>query len=314
MVITFAAHQPEKVMKKTLAVILGATGSGKTKSSINLAEYFKTEIISVDSRQFYREMSIGTAIPSCSELSKIKHHFIHHISIHDYYNASRFEEEAIYLLGSLFEKYDLVLAAGGSMLYLDALCRGIDVLPEIDPDIRKNLKHRLEKEGIESLRFELRELDPDYYRSVDLKNPKRIIHALEICYSTGNPYSGYRKKLLKTRPFNIVKIGLECDRETLFDRINKRVDSMLAAGLIGEAEKMFPFKHLNPLNTVGYKELFDYFEGKTDLAEAIRLIKRNTRRYAKKQLTWFKRDIEINWFNYSETKKIIEFIRYKMNE
>jgi tRNA dimethylallyltransferase len=259
-------------------------------------------------------MKIGTAVPAEDELNKIRHHFIHHLSIHDNYNASRFELDAMDRIENLFTARDQVTATGGSMLYIDALCKGIDIVPDIDPEIRCLLIDRLYSEGIESLRFELKQLDPDYYREIDLKNPKRILHALEVCHTTGKPFSSFRNRIIKKRPFEILKIGLTCERDLLYERINQRVDAMIAGGLVEEARKLMPWRHLNTLNTVGYKELFDYFDGNTNFTETIKLIKRNTRRYARKQLTWFGNDAEINWFYYNKIQDIIEFIKKRIYE
>ncbi len=301
-------------MKNTLVVILGPTGIGKTKISIEIARHFNTEIISADSRQFFREMSIGTAVPANDELDLVKHHFIHHLSITDYYNVSRFEQEVLALLDNLFREKKIVLLTGGSMLYIDAVCLGIDAMPDVDPWIRNRLAERLASEGIESLRLELKNLDPEYYVQADLKNPVRIVHALEICYTTGKPYSSFRNRKSGKRPFDILKIGLNCERIVLFDRIDQRVDMMIASGLLEEVKRLLPLRNLSSLNTVGYKELYGYLDGSTSLEEAIRLIKRNTHRYAKKQLTWFAHDKEIQWFQHTAKEEIISFINEKINE
>lgn len=303
-----------KNMNHTLVVIVGPTGIGKTKTAIEVARRFNTEIISADSRQLYREMSVGTAVPSEAELLLAKHHFVHILSVHDYYNASRFEEEALARLEQLFQQYPLVVMAGGSMLYIDALCKGIDDLPTVDPEIRRQLIEKFEKEGIESLRFELKRVDPAYYAQVDLKNPKRLLHSLEISLMTGKPYSQLRTNPNKQRPFHILKIGLNTDRARLHERINQRVEQMVEAGLEQEARTLYPFRSANALNTVGYREWFDYFDGKTDRQSAIELIKRNTRQYARKQLTWFRRDPEINWFDTENCSQIIPFIETKISE
>jgi tRNA dimethylallyltransferase len=301
-------------MNKTLVVIIGPTGIGKTKISIEVASYLSTEIISADSRQFFREMKTGTAVPSAEDQMKIRHHFVHQLGIHDYYNASQYEHDALVCLEKLFGVYDTVILTGGSMLYIDAVCNGIDEVPDVDPEVRNNLKVRFSEAGIESLRLELKKADPEYYKMADLKNPKRIIHALEVCYTTGKPYSAFRNQELKSRSFTIIKIGLNCERKVLFERINNRVDEMINNGLIDEAKQLLPYRYLNSLNTVGYKELFEYFDGKTDLTEAVRLIKRNTRRYARKQLTWFLKDKEINWFHFNDINRIIEFINSRIYE
>lgn len=298
-------------MAKTLIIVTGPTAIGKTRIAIETAKFFHTEIVSADSRQIYRELSIGTAVPSPEELAEIKHHFIHSHSILENYNASRYETEAIGLLENLFNIYDAVVMTGGSMLYIDAVCSGIDTMPDVDPELRDNLKTRLKEEGIESLRLQLKKLDPDYYSRVDLKNPSRIVHALEISLMTGKPYSSFRTSPKKERPFTIIKIGLDCGRTELHRRINRRVDQMLEAGLEDEARKVYPLKNLNALNTVGYREFFTCFSGEISKEKAIEWIKRNTRRYARKQLTWFRKDPEINWFHPDEPEKIIEFLKNK---
>lgn len=295
-------------MKKTLIVLTGPTGIGKTKTAIKIAQHFNTEIVSSDSRQIFKELSIGTAVPNKNELSTVKHHFIHSHSISENYNASRYETEALQLLEQLFLKYDTLVMAGGSMLYIDAICNGIDVMPDADPEIRNALKLQLENEGLPSLRLQLKKLDPEYYKKVDLKNPNRIIHALEISIMTGLPYSSFRSNTKKKRPFNIVKVGLNCDREMLHSRINKRVDLMISDGLIDEAKSVYPHKHLNSLNTVGYRELFSWFNGEITKEKAIELIKRNSRRYARKQITWFRRDEELRWFETQQTTEIIHYL------
>jgi tRNA dimethylallyltransferase len=295
--------------RKTLVVIVGPTGIGKTDLGVFLAQKLGTEIISADSRQFYKELKIGTAVPSDEELAAAKHHFIGHLSIHDYYNASTFEFEVIDLLNINFQQFATMIMVGGSGMYVDAVCRGIDDLPETDQEIRAKLEKKYQEEGIESLRFELKKLDPEYYDVVDLRNPKRILKGLEICMMTGKTYTSFRRSIKKERDFDIVKIGLTMDREKLYERIEKRVDLMVEQGLIGEAKDFYPFKHLNALNTVGYKELFAHFDGEYDLDKAIELIKRNSRRYAKRQLSWFNRDAEINWFDREERDEIWKFIK-----
>jgi tRNA dimethylallyltransferase len=298
--------------KKTLVVIVGPTGIGKTDLGVFLAQNLNTEIISADSRQFYRELKIGTAVPSDEELTAVKHHFIGQLSIHEYYNASTFEFEVMDLLEEKFNQLDTMLMVGGSGMYVDAVCRGIDDLPEIDQEIRAKLEEKFQKEGIESLRFELKKLDPEYYDVVDLRNPKRILKGLEICLMTGKTYTSFRKSIKKERDFDTLKIGLTMDREKLYERIEKRVDRMLEQGLVEEAKEFYSFKQLNALNTVGYKELFAHFDGEYDLAKAVELIKRNSRRYAKRQLSWFKRDAEITWFESVEKIKIWEFIKTRV--
>lgn len=299
-------------MQKTLVILTGPTGIGKSKSGIEIASQYKTEIVSADSRQLFKELQIGTAVPSKIELKAVIHHFIQTHSIKENYNVSRYENEVIGLLENLYLKYDLLLMVGGSMLYIDAVCKGIDNMPDVDPDIRNDLKKRFVDEGLESLRLQLKKLDPDYYSQVDLKNPNRIIHALEICLMTGKPYSSFRSNPQKVRPFRVIKIGLDCDRAELHDRINCRVDRMIEDGLEEEVKKVYHLKHLNSLNTVGYREFFDYFDGLTSREKAIELIKRNTRRYARKQLTWFRNDPEITWFHPEKTEEIISFIEKKL--
>lgn len=282
-------------MNKKLIIILGPTAVGKTEYSLNLAERRQTEILSCDSRQMFREMKIGTAAPSEDELKRVPHHFIGNLSIHDYYSCGKYEIEALQKCEELFKKHDTLVMTGGSMLYIDAVCNGIDEMPDIDEELRNSLWERYEKEGIESLRQELKILDPEYAQKVDPKNGKRIIHALEICLQAGKPYSEIRKNQKKERPFEIQKIGIYREREELNHRINLRVDKMFEQGLYEEALGLYPFKHLNSLNTVGYKELFAHFDGQCSLEEAKEKIKTDTRRYAKKQMTWFKKDEDIKW-------------------
>lgn len=289
-------------------VIAGPTGVGKTRVSLETARHFGTEILSADSRQMYREMRIGTAVPSMEELALVRHHFIGNLSISDYYNASRYEEEAIALLNRLFRRSPVVVLTGGSMLYVDAVCNGIDDLPTVDPLIRDQLLRQYHREGIGSLRELVRQLDPEYYRTVDPDNPKRLLHALEICMMTGKPYSSFLKREKKQRSFRILKCGLNMDRKSLYERINRRVDEMVAAGLEEEARGLLPFRSLNALNTVGYREWFSFFDGACTREETIAQIKSNTRRYARKQLTWFRRDQAITWFHPDETEKLITFI------
>ncbi len=295
-------------MSKSLIILLGPTGVGKTDLSIDIARYFDTEIISCDSRQIFKEMVIGTAVPDGKTLAAVPHHFIGSHSIHENYNARKFEIEVLEKLEELFAQKDLVLMTGGSMLYIDALCKGLDDLPDIDPDLRKQLMNRMESEGLESLKNELLERDPAYYSEVDLQNPKRILHALEICLITGRPFSELRTNKSRKRPFNMLKIGLNCDREILYNRINQRVDTMFEDGLEKEATLLHPFSQLNSLNTVGYRELFEYFNGTITLEQAKEKIKANSRKYARKQLTWFRRDPEITWFTPGMKDEIIAFV------
>lgn len=282
-------------MKKKLIVLLGPTGVGKTESSLKLAEELHTEIISCDSRQMYKEMRIGTAAPTEEEMRRVKHHFVGNLSIHDYYSCGKFEMDALAKCEELFQTHDTVLMVGGSMLYIDAVCKGIDDIPKIDEELRRELDQRLAEEGVGSLRNELKMLDPVYYRQVDPMNHKRIKHALEVCLQTGKPFSQFRTDNVKERPFEIEKIGYIRPREELYERINLRVDKMFDAGLLEEAEALYPYKGLNSLNTVGYKELFEYFDGNWTLEYAKQMIQQNSRHYAKKQITWFKRDDEIKW-------------------
>lgn len=295
-------------MKKTLIVLLGPTGVGKTDLSIDLAQTFHTSIVSCDSRQIYREMRIGTAVPAPEQLKAVPHYFIQTLSVEDYYNSWQFETQALEVIRSLFVRRDVVIMAGGSMMYIDAVCKGIDDVPTIPPDLRAGLLEEYEKEGLEAIRERLKILDPEFYKVVDLNNAKRVLHAVEVCLTAGRPYSALRTNRPKARDFRIVKIGLNREREELYARIDRRVDQMLSAGLEEEARRLFPMKHLNPLNTVGYKEFFEYFAGNTDYVEAVRLIKRNSRRYAKKQLSWFRRDTEIRWFHPREEEQILAYL------
>src|SRR6056297_1292444 len=260
--------------QKTLIVIVGPTAVGKTELCLTIATNLNTEIISADSRQIYREMKIGTAVPGEKATQKVKHHFVGIKSIHDYYTAGMFELEVLDLLKDRFKEKDHMIMTGGSGLYINAVCNGIDALPKADTEIRHKLVKQYEEEGLKGIRNQLKMLDPDSYQTIDLKNPKRILKALEVTLTTGKPYSSFLTRQNKTRPFHILKIGLKRERNELYDRINKRVDQIIKQGLIEEARELHPYKHLNPLNTVGYKELFDYFEGKISLEEAIRLIKR----------------------------------------
>lgn len=291
-----------------LIILTGPTGIGKTDLSINIASQLHTEIISCDSRQMYRELQIGAAPPSTEQLAMVKHHFIGNLSITDYYSAGRFELDAIKLLDNLFIKYDKVLMVGGSGMYIDAIVQGIDDLPTANPEIRSQIMQRLETEGIETLRAELKNLDPDYYETGDIVNPKRVLKALEVIAQTGKTYSSQRTGQAKQRPFDIVMVGLTMERQQLYNRIDSRVDTMLEAGLEAEARNLYKYKHLNSLNTVGYKEFFGYFDGEYDFDEAVRLIKRNSRRYAKKQMTWFNRYQQMHWFNRTNEDDIIDFI------
>ena len=292
----------------TLIVITGPTAVGKTQLCLDIARHFDIPIINADSRQIYKELSIGTAKPSAEEQQQVKHYFVGTLSLQDYYSASLFETQVMDLLGTLFQQSDYALMAGGSMMYIDAVCDGIDDIPTIDDETRATMKRRLAEEGLPRLCEELQRLDPEYYAIVDRQNPKRVVHALEICTMTGRTYTSFRKRDKKERPFRIVKIGLNREREELYQRINARVDEMMQRGLLKEAESMYPLRHLNALNTVGYKELFEYFNGRWSLNEAVERIKGNTRRYARKQLTWYKKDPQIRWFHPDQKKEIIDYI------
>jgi len=296
-------------MSRNLVIIAGPTAVGKTGLAIELALHFSTEIVSADSRQVYSEMRIGTAVPTTAQLSIVPHHLVAHRSIHDYYNASIFETEAMNKLEQLFARNDIIFMAGGSGLYIQAVCQGIDDLPAVDPLVRQSLLTKYRDEGIESLRMQLKMTDPDYYRTVDLKNHRRILKALEVTMMTGKPYSVFLTGEKKRRPFNIIRIGLDMDRDHLYQRINQRTEEMFQYGLEEEARCLYPFRHLNALHTVGYKELFDTFDGKISLEEARERIKKNTRNYARKQLTWFRKDKNMRWFHPSHTSTIIECIK-----
>ncbi len=299
---------------KYLISVIGATAIGKTSLSIALAKYFKTEIISCDSRQFYKEMNIGTAVPNDEELKQIKHHFIQDRSIFDSYSVGDFERDAIIKLNELFKKYDIVIMVGGSGLYIDAVLQGLDNFPAIDKTIRETLKKELLENGIESLQKKLKLLDPKSYRNIDIFNKHRLIRAIEICIGTTKPYSSFLKNKKSNRQFKSIKIGISADREIIYNRINQRVDIMMENGLLSEAEVLYPQKNLNALQTVGYKELFRYFDGEITLDFAIAEIKKNTRRFAKRQGTWFRKDKEIMWFDFQEdTESIIQYIKQQLN-
>ena len=299
-------------MAKNLLVIIGPTGVGKTELSLRIAENFGTEIVSADSRQLYANLKIGTAAPTPEELERVPHHFIGTLQLTDYYSAAQYEEDALKLLDHLFQTKDVVILTGGSMMYVDAVCKGIDDIPTVDEETRKTLLERYEKEGLEQLCAELKLLDPDYYKIVDLKNHKRVIHALEICYMTGKTYTSFRTQEKKTRPFRMIKIGLTRDREELYARINQRVDIMMEQGLLDEVKQVYPYRQLNSLNTVGYKELFNYLDGEWALPFAIDKIKQNSRIYSRKQMTWFKRDEEIRWFHPNQEEDILTYIKQKI--
>ena len=299
----------DNIHKKTLIVVAGPTGIGKTALAIELANHYNTEIISADSRQFYKELKIGTASPDAEELAAAKHHFIGNLSITDDYNVSKYEQDALQTLNTIFNQNDIAILVGGSGLYIDAVCKGIDDLPDPEPELREEIKKLYEEEGIAALRFKLKLLDPEFYHQVDLANPKRLIRALEVCLTTGQKYSDLRLSNPKSREFNIQKFGLFSERELMYERINLRTDKMIAQGFIEEAYSLLPFRAYNALNTVGYKELFNYFDNSMTLEEAVDKIKINTRRYAKRQLTWFRKDKDIIWIDREDVKKIYDFLR-----
>ena len=290
----------------TLVVITGPTAVGKTALTIELARHYHTPVINADSRQIYRELRIGTAAPSEEQLQQAKHYFVGNKSIHDYYNAAMYEQDVLQVLKG--EPSDTNILSGGSMMYIDAVCNGIDDIPTVREDIREEMKRRYEEEGLEALCEDLRRLDPEHYAIVDRQNYRRVIHALEICYQTGRTYTSFRTQSKKERPFRIVKIGLNRDRDELYNRINARVDAMMEQGLLHEAESLYDQRQLDALNTVGYKEMFDYIDGRWSLDEAVERMKGNTRRYARKQLTWFKRDEEVRWFHPDQIDEILNYI------
>jgi tRNA dimethylallyltransferase len=303
---------PDK--KNFLLVLSGPTAVGKTDLSITLARHFNTEIISADSRQFFKELNIGVAKPSQEQLHAVPHHFVDFISIEDNYDAATFEKEALQVLQELFESKKIVIVTGGSGLYLDALCKGFDEIPKTEPGIREELNKVFTEKGLTYIQELLKENDPDYYDRVDLNNSQRIIRALEVSISSGRPYSSYRKSSLKERNFNVIHIGIYRQREELYKRINDRVDQMIQSGLEAEARALLPYSKLNALQTVGYRELFDYFNGLVSLETAKEAIKQNTRRYAKRQMTWFRKNPEIVWFLPEELEKIIRFVEEKLND
>lgn len=293
---------------KTLFVIVGPTGVGKTSLCLKVAEHLNTVIINADSRQVFKEIPVGTAAPTKDERKSIRHFFVGNLHINEYYNASKYEQDVLKLLNILFKYKDNVIMSGGSMMYVDAVCKGIDDIPSVDDNIRKTLQERFDKEGLSGISKELALLDPDYYAIVDKNNHKRIIHALEICLSTGKPYSSFRKNTTKERPFRTIKIGLNMDRQRLYERIDLRVEQMIHDGLIQEALNVYEYKNLNALNTVGYKETFEYLDGLCTLDNAIFRIKSNTHKYCRKQLTWFRRDPNIHWFSPDNIEEIINYI------
>lgn len=297
-------------MKDTLVVVTGPTAVGKTELCLEIAGRYDIPIINADSRQIYKGLRIGTAAPTEEQLRMVKHYFVGTLELDDYYNASMYEQDVMELLRHLFDGdgRHIALMSGGSMMYIDSVCNGIDDIPTVNAETRELLKERLEREGLERLSNELKVLDPEYYDIVDRKNTRRVIHGLEICYQTGKPYTYFRKREKKPRPFNIIKIALNRPREELYERINSRVDDMLSDGLIEEARALFPHRKLNALNTVGYKEIFDHFDGRFSMEEAAERIKGNTRRYARKQLTWFKRDKDVRWFDPNDKNEIMNYI------
>ncbi len=301
-------------MQKTLIVLIGPTGVGKTELSLSIAEHFHTPILSADSRQLYADLKIGTAAPTPEQLARVPHHFVGTLKLTDYYSAAQYEADVLARLDELFRTQDVVLLTGGSMMYVDAICKGIDDIPTVDSETRSLMLKRYEEEGLETLCSELKLLDPEYYRIVDLKNPKRVIHALEICYMTGKTYTSFRTQSKKERPFRIIKIGLTREREELYDRINRRVDQMMVDGLLEEAHSVYPYRHLNSLNTVGYKEMFNYLNGEWTLDFAVEKIKQNSRIYSRKQMTWFRRDEDIVWFHPDQQEEILNHIINSMND
>ena len=299
---------------KTLFVILGPTGVGKTELCLAIAKHLKTPIINADSRQIFAELPIGTCAPTPKQQSIVKHYFVGNHQLHDYYSAAKYEQDALTLISRLFNgeedgiEHDTTLLSGGSMMYIDAVCKGIDEIPTVDNNTRELMKQRLVSEGLEALVEELKQLDPEHWSIVDRNNPRRVVHALEICHMTGKTYTSFRTNSIKQRPFNIVKIGLNRPRDILYDRINQRVLTMMEQGLENEARKVYPLRHLNSLNTVGYKELFAYFDGLIPQEEAVRQIQSNTRQYMRKQLTWYKKDENVTWFEPDNIEDILKYI------
>lgn len=297
-----------KTEKKHLILVVGPTAVGKTTLCVQLAKKYNTEIISADSRQFFKEMNIGTAKPSVQEQEGVLHHFVDSHTIKEEYNAGAYEQDVLQLLGKLFREKNVVILTGGSGLYVRSITEGMDEMPETEPDVRIRLQQQLDTHGIESLLDQLEKLDPDYYSQVDRANPQRVIRALEVCLTSGRPYSAFRKNSSRERPFNIIKIGLNRDREELYQRIDKRMDLMLQQGLLDEAKALYPYRSHNALQTVGYKEIFDYLDGAYDWEEAIRLLKRNSRRYAKRQLTWFHKYPDYTWFDPKQWDELVTYL------
>lgn len=297
----------------TLIVLIGPTGVGKTELSLRIAEHYHTCIVSADSRQLYADLPIGTAAPTPEQLQRVPHHFIGTLQLTDYYSAAQYEADAMTCLEKLFATHPIVVLTGGSMMYVDAICKGIDDIPTVDAETRSLIMERYQQEGLDPLVKELRLLDPAYYQIVDRKNPKRVLHALEICYMTGQTYTSFRTQQKKVRPFQIIKIGLRREREELYERINHRVETMIEEGLEEEARRVYPYRHLNSLNTVGYKEMFKYMDGEWTLPFAIEKIQQNSRIYSRKQMTWFKRDPDIHWFHPDEEEAIFQTIESCLN-
>ncbi len=298
---------------KNLLVLLGPTGVGKTELSLLLAERLGSPIINADSRQIYKDIEIGTASPTAEELARVEHFFVHTLALDEYYSAAEYEKDVMQLLPQLFQSHDTVLLSGGSMMYIDAVTKGIDDIPTVDEETREMLRHRFEKEGLEPLLAELKLLDPHYYEIVDKRNHKRVVHALEICYMTGKPFTSFRTNSQKERPFRIVKFGLRRERANLFARINARVDKMMEEGLLDEARRVYPLRELNSLNTVGYKEMFKVIAGEWELPMAVERMKKNTRVYAKKQMTWYQHDADIHWLD-ADKMNIQEMLKTIENE
>lgn len=295
-----------------LIVVTGPTAVGKTQATLRLAQVFHAPIINADSRQIYAELPIGTAAPTAEEQQQAQHYFVGNHSVTEYYSASIYEQEVLALLRDLQGQHDVAILSGGSMMYIDAVCNGIDDIPTVNDEVRTMMKQRYEAEGLQALVDELKQLDPIHWDMVDKNNPRRVIHALEICLQTGKPYSSFLKRERKERPFSCIKIGLNRDRSVLYDRINQRTIAMVEDGFVDEALKMYPYRHLNALNTVGYKEMFDYLDGLVTLSDTIMKIQSATRRYARKQLTWFKRDPEMRWFDPENVEEILNYIRCKL--
>ena len=298
---------------KNLLVLLGPTGVGKTELSLLLAERLGSPIINADSRQIYKDIEIGTASPTAEELARVEHFFVHTLALDEYYSAAEYEKDVMQLLPQLFQSHDTVLLSGGSMMYIDAVTKGIDDIPTVDEETREMLRHRFEKEGLEPLLAELKLLDPHYYEIVDKRNHKRVVHALEICYMTGKPFTFFRTNSTKERPFRIMKFGLRRERANLFARINARVDKMMEEGLLDEARRVYPLRELNSLNTVGYKEMFKVIAGEWELPMAVERMKKNTRVYAKKQMTWYQHDADIHWLD-ADKMNIQEMLKTIENE